>query len=234
MQMPCASTEPRPRGRGTRGRGHSRIRRRGGFNGAPTSRSGNAPRLHEILDDLQGLQRSPDLAVGERPNATSLLPRSGSFNGAPTSRSGNDGPRSAPGTQGAGFNGAPTSGSGNGPASRARTTNEARFNGAPTSRSGNVAPLPQPRDRLEVASTEPRPRGRGTLTAITRGDTEWRLQRSPDLAVGEREPDVKWEWMLCQLQRSPDLAVGERTWHRRRGGGEPSFNGAPTSRSGNA
>src|SRR6266568_2033532 len=59
-----------------------------------------------------------------------------------------------------------------------------------------------------VASTEPRPRGRG-----------W------EVAVGAEAP-------VQMLQRSPDLAVGDGATASPRRRGPSSFNGAPTSRSG--
>ena len=155
------------------------------FNGAPTSWSGiDACRiLHENRHYL--LQRSPDLVVGDRRCSG---PRSSSrpgFNGAPTSWSGIAWPRPRTGTPRTRFNGAPTSWSGIGPSPRRQYGTDARFNGAPTSWSGigerparadarddrfNGAPTSWSgivavwcaREALLRASTEPRPRGRGS------------------------------------------------------------------------
>jgi len=38
----------------------------------------------------------------------------------------------------------------------------------------------------------------------------WLLQRSPDLAVGDRGEEEEMSWSIYLLQRSPDLAVGDR------------------------
>ncbi len=108
------------------------------------------------------------------------------------------------------------------------------------------------------ASTEPRPRGRGMrgggrlhlrgLSASTEPRPRGRGMLDPVVAVAllgvaaSTEPRPRGRGMLYPealravleaLQRSPDLAVGE--WTRRRQGRRRrrSFNGAPTSRSGN-
>ncbi len=130
------------------------------------------------------LQRSPDLAVGEgsaspsTPSCRSLLQRS---------------PDLAVG-EGSGLRGA-------------ALAEGSRFNGAPTSRSGKAVGADRREPRPE-ASTEPRPRGRGRLRPAGPPASASRLQRSPDLAVGEG-------WVA-----GPSRAAG---W---------CFNGAPTSRSG--
>ncbi len=249
-----ASTEPRPRGRGsivTRSRSETRNR----------------------------LQRSPDLAVGDRGRCSTARPSPGCFNGAPTSRSGiaarrkrcpgastcfNGAPTSRSGivarsrrrrARSPSFNGAPTSRSGIGPARSRGASAQSSFNGAPTSRSGiergrtrlralrRASTEPRPRGRGSVhggrgredrrpASTEPRPRGRGSTEPVWSGVTIYKLQRSPDLAVGDRTRSSNGLPSLPVLQRSPDLAVGDRRPRRRAARGRPCFNGAPTSRSG--
>src|SRR6266545_6282564 len=61
------------------------------------------------------------------------------------------------------------------------------FNGAPTSRSGIVSVRENGEKGLAMASTEPRPRGRGSFNRPAQVLAAEQLQRSPDLAVGDRE-----------------------------------------------
>ncbi len=205
-----ASTEPRPRGRGTAA--SSKVNARGlMLQRSPDLAVGERSTWMSTTSCSSGLQRSPDLAVGERCRAWRGCTSSRSFNGAPTSRSGNVA-RPRPGRPGRpSFNGAPTSRSGNAARPRQDRRRRSCFNGAPTSRSGNGARGHYLGVR-EYASTEPRPRGRGTASISLKARTQAALQRSPDLAVGERRDPEPERRDRHELQRSPDLAVGERGW----------------------
>ena len=129
------------------------------------------------------------------------------------------------------------------------------FNGAPTSWSGIVPLLGDPALTKE-ASTEPRPRGRGSSTSGSCAGAQSTLQRSPDLVVGDRKDDYgviaytrelqrspdlvvgdrttghDYSHWVLELQRSPDLVVGDRPRPSRRCARGTRFNGAPTSWSG--
>src|SRR6266568_2753615 len=178
-----ASTEPRPRGRGWLELPEDAKR-------LPVASTEPRPRGRgwEVAvgaeAPVQMLQRSPDLAVGD--GATSSPRRRGpsSFNGAPTSRSGM------------------------GPSSEECLATPVCFNGAPTSRSGMVAPPGLEGLRL-LASTEPRPRGRGWAEGRARRGVR-------GLASTEPRPRGRgWDLTALEslyalvLQRSPDLAVGD-------------------------
>jgi len=296
------------------------------FNGAPTSRSGIDVRalLHEprapasteprprgrgsstgSIDTLPSasLQRSPDLAVGDRVAATPAQSPISGFNGAPTSRSGIEPDRAVhPGERRASTEPRPRGrGSPAGPPrwrGRVRASTEPRPRGRGSSRRRDLtrgppyaSTEPRPRGRgsrrgVDLArvgahaSTEPRPRGRGSQRVDApggggheasteprprgRGSQEegleplklWWLQRSPDLAVGDRRPGFlaarNGGWLQrspdlavgdraasisrsargVELQRSPDLAVGDRWRRDAEVHGREGFNGAPTSRSG--
>ncbi len=225
------------------------------FNGAPTSRSGMASLHWPAASTAFALQRSPDLAVGDGGASSTRRSASTRFNGAPTSRSGmgrtrvrnypvfsastEPRPRGRGWAEGLGrarehpaLQRSPDLAVGDGSRScspSARSTG--CFNGAPTSRSGMVARVRRRRDRL-LASTEPRPRGRGWDEPD---------EQAPRVDPASTEPrprgrgwggDLETKALGWLLQRSPDLAVGD-------GGTEPvspgrgvGFNGAPTSRSG--
>src|SRR6266568_531319 len=179
-----ASTEPRPRGRGwssasSRSTGHgSRFNgaptSRSGmgfcflrclsrficFNGAPTSRSGMVQQHLEDQRQALRLQRSPDLAVGD--GACRLADDNAQI---VLQRS-------------------PDLAVGDGGTPKKRAISWTCFNGAPTSRSGMGAPRHYAGGPLR-ASTEPRPRGRGWRALEAVEATVTRLQRSPDLAVGD-------------------------------------------------
>src|SRR5206468_2079563 len=111
--------------------------------------------------------------------------------------------------------------------------------------------------RAPWASTEPRRRRRGSVVDDSVINVASRLQRSPDVAVGDRHFSRPTIFPSFLLQRSPDVAVGDRRTdddvaapdraastepRRRRRGSSPrswtwtwarwSFNGAPTSPSG--
>ncbi len=226
------------------------------FNGAPTSRSGIALGPLPLRIGNGGLQRSPDLAVGDRRGRGRNPARGRRFNGAPTSRSGIGGPLR-----------------------EVRGREDASTEPRPRGRgSGGPAVGPEWRD---AASTEPRPRGRGSLAPFTMGALTVGLQRSPDLAVGDRhvqgrdlsgvglastEPRPRGRGSVaCRVHRELSLLAsteprprgrGSRrdqphgvphgrasTEPRPRGRGshpplragprpDPCFNGAPTSRSG--
>ena len=208
--LPCASTEPRPRGRGESARRFAsdaicllqrshdlaavesssyeqpEAQREAGFNGATTSRPWRV-QCRAVDRGRRALQRSHDLAAVER-----VMSASGSVEHHALQRSHDlAAVESPPGAAG----------------QRSRC----------------------------VASTEPRPRGRGERagTPRCRWPSQW-LQRSHDLAAVESQPPVLPVPTHPTLQRSHDLAAVERqitgfadgtfiasTEPRPRGRGEP-------------
>src|SRR6266568_2500160 len=229
---PDASTEPRPRGRGWR----DLI----------------APPPWPVE-----LQRSPDLAVGDGALQRGM-PRAGSGLQRSPDLAVGDGQWLC-NTISAGYalQRSPDLAVGDGSSAAATRTTPVCFNGAPTSRSGMVAPPGLEGLRL-LASTEPRPRGRGWAEGRARrgvrglASTEprprgrgWRVpprgRQRPDRASTEPRPRGRgWGHaeeagdLMDLLQRSPDLAVGDGVQRARRAPRVRRFNGAPTSRSGMA
>ncbi len=235
-----ASTEPRPRGRGMdkasticlrpigfngaptsrsgNGVGAAHVTEgQGRFNGAPTSRSGNVPWPRPLRSPRDPLQRSPDLAVGECPGHTGASSRPTSFNGAPTSRSGNGAASSRTGARSCGFNGAPTSRSGNDALARRR---ERRL--FSLQRSPDLAVGEWRRTRGKVFSW---PSFNGAPTSRSGNGKHGRGPSTGARASTEPRPrgrGMKTAQAVGMapyaLQRSPDLAVGE--WSSRSGGAE--------------
>ncbi len=201
------------------------------FNGAPTSRSGmvqqhledqrqalqlqRSPDLavgdgsaaQERLVPLKVLQRSPDLAVGDGSRATVMWRSASRLQRSPDLAVGDGACRLADDNAQIVLQRSPDLAVGDGGTPKKRAISWTCFNGAPTSRSGMGAPRHDAGGPLR-ASTEPRPRGRG-----------WRALEAV-------------EALVARLQRSPDLAVGDGSGSRRSARRRRGFNGAPTSRSG--
>src|SRR5205823_3032408 len=107
----------------------------------------------------------------------------------------------------------------------------ASFNGAPTSPSGIEVRRARARRRA-AASTEPRRRRRGSGGRRGRCAGLVPLQRSPDVAVGDRAPAAAGALPLRGFNGAPTspsgIAPGRLPLHHQLVG----FNGAPTSPSG--
>ncbi len=87
--------------------------------------------------------------------------------------------------------------------------------------------------RAAQASTEPRPRGRGSAAIGTEADGRALLQRSPDLAVGDRTSGCWWSRSRRRCFNGvPTSRSGIGGPAGRGAHADPRFNGAPTSRSG--
>ena len=181
-----ASTEPRPRGRGSPGSSTQQPRLLQAST-EPRPRGRGSQDSHHDWFICRELQRSPDLVVGDRYQRASRARDTHGFNGAPTSWSGIAVSPCVVWLDELELQRSPDLVVGDRrPIPGCRSTCRSCFNGAPTSWSGIVADS----DVLTDAPAE--------------------LQRSPDLVVGDRSSAFGPIDFVCRLQRSPDLVVGDR------------------------